>query len=190
MKTHVNTQVIDDATLRDCALAAGLRFGYLTQGDNSDAELRIETREGAVLNTVFIRHLAGKAYDAGKADAMAAREEFMRSEISAAWRDAITERRRQVEVEGFTDKHDDQYAKSEISELTRVAACYAIGTRELRFYKYTRGATSGGCWADLWPAHWLGWWKPKNRRYDLIRAIALLVAEVERMDRATERGGK
>ena len=37
---------------------------------------------------------------------------------------------------------------------------------------------------DLWP--WAAsWWKPKNRRRDLVRAAALIVAEIERIDRAT-----
>ena len=37
----------------------------------------------------------------------------------------------------------------------------------------------------LW--NWTGWsrdwWKPKNRRHDLVRAAALLIAEIERLDR-------
>lgn len=37
-----------------------------------------------------------------------------------------------------------------------------------------------------WP--WNGrWWKPTNRRRDLIKAGALIVAEIERLDRAEPR---
>jgi hypothetical protein len=35
-----------------------------------------------------------------------------------------------------------------------------------------------------WP--WLSkWWKPKDRRRDLVRAAALVIAEIERLDRAS-----
>ena len=35
----------------------------------------------------------------------------------------------------------------------------------------------------MWPGWAWSWWKPKNRRHDLIRAAALIVAEIERIDR-------
>jgi hypothetical protein len=31
------------------------------------------------------------------------------------------------------------------------------------------------------------WWQPKDRRRDLVRAGALIVAEIERLDRAASR---
>ena len=37
------------------------------------------------------------------------------------------------------------------------------------------------------PSYWPWeprWWKPKNPRRDLVRAAALLIAEIERLDRA------
>ena len=35
-----------------------------------------------------------------------------------------------------------------------------------------------------WPASWsTDWWKPKTPRRDLVRAAALLIAEIERIDR-------
>lgn len=38
---------------------------------------------------------------------------------------------------------------------------------------------------DAWPTTWAeDWWKPKNPRRDLVRAAALLIAEIERLDRA------
>ena len=38
-----------------------------------------------------------------------------------------------------------------------------------------------------WP--WsLDWWKPKDPRRDLVRAGALIVAEIERLDRQPARG--
>lgn len=82
------------------------------------------------------------------------------------------ERRRQVEVEGWTASHDDWHDKG---EMALAGACYAHPNLKM-----------------LWPADvpkewpWEDkWWKPKGRRRDLIRAAALIVAEVERLDRAT-----
>lgn len=87
------------------------------------------------------------------------------------------ERRRQVEAEGWAPSHDDAHQDG---QLAGAAACYAmhglqIGNNALaeRVRRLAR---------DLWP--WArGWWKPKDRRRDLVRAAALLVAEIERLDR-------
>lgn len=72
------------------------------------------------------------------------------------------ERRRQVEREGWTPEHDDQHNEG---GLSRAAACYATSSK------------GGWPWSDAD-------WKPKDRRRDLIRAAALIVAEIERLDRA------
>lgn len=83
------------------------------------------------------------------------------------------ERIRQHAEEGWTPEHDDQHGAG---ELARGAACYAM----------TRIIDDGWLLKQLWP--WdLRWWKPKSRRQDLIRAASLLVAEIERLDRAGSR---
>lgn len=172
---------VSDEQLERIARDAGMRVGYMgLKGCKPELVIESGRFPGGTLED--FRSLVRVAYEAGLEDGRAKREEFMRSDFSAAWRDAIRERRRQIEVEGFTDKHDEQYGKSPApNELVRAAACYALGTRDVFWSTPSLG---------VWPNHWRTWWKPKNRRYDLIRAIALLVAEVERMDRATERGGK
>jgi hypothetical protein len=39
-------------------------------------------------------------------------------------------------------------------------------------------------WLQIWP--WdRKWWKPTDRRRDLVKAAALILAEIERLDRAT-----
>lgn len=89
------------------------------------------------------------------------------------------ERRRQIEGEGWTPEHDDQHASG---EMAMAAAAYA--------YNAGQGET-GRSWnvgrhPVVWP--WSDeWWKPKDRRRDLVRAAALIVAEIERLDRAVER---
>ena len=78
------------------------------------------------------------------------------------------ERRRQINVERFSRSHDDQHVHG---DLARAAACYAI--------EDTWPRSSPLRWP--WAAHW---WKPKTARENLIRAGALIVAEIERLDRA------
>lgn len=90
--------------------------------------------------------------------------------MSDAIVDVINERNRQVVVEGWTAKHDDTHTAG---ELALAGAVYAVGPALLPF----------------WP--WdLDWWKPKDRRTDLVRAAALIVAEIERLDRLEEDGEK
>lgn len=87
-----------------------------------------------------------------------------------AWADVIAERRRQVAVEGWTPEHDDQWDRD---ELSAAAACYA-------YFGWVR--PSNGDAPTEWP--WdRQWWKPKGRRRDLVKAAALLLAEIERLDR-------
>lgn len=81
--------------------------------------------------------------------------------------DIAAERRRQIEVEGWAPEHDDAHTDG---HLTDAAACYALGPDQMRAVWY------------LWP--WdRHWWKPTTRRRDLVKAGALIVAEIERLDR-------
>lgn len=85
--------------------------------------------------------------------------------LSQAVLDVLAERRRQVEDEGFTPEHDDAHRNG---ELAKAATCYA---------------TVWPLAASYWP--WdLKWWKPGTVRRNLVKAAALLVAEIERLDRA------
>lgn len=86
---------------------------------------------------------------------------------TAAVRDVLAERRRQIETEGWTPEHDDTHREG---ELATAAACYI------------RPALRSATTDDPWP--WdEAWWKPRSRRRDLVRAAALIIAEVERLDR-------
>lgn len=76
--------------------------------------------------------------------------------------DVMAERQRQIHKELWTTAHDDKY---EDNELSRAAACYALGV------------------TAYWPLKWQGWWKPTSRRRDLVKAGALILAEIERLDR-------
>lgn len=93
--------------------------------------------------------------------------------------DAIaTERRRQIEVEGWTPEHDDTH---KAGELAAAAAAYAAAST---FYHADPYAAVLSIWP--WSRAWL---KPKNPRADLVRAGALIAAEIDRLDRL-EKGDK
>lgn len=83
--------------------------------------------------------------------------------------DVMNERDRQHNEEGWTPEHDDQHTDG---ELAKAAACYAVGF-----------STPPSYVPAFWPWE-ADWWKPTDRRRDLVKAAALLLAEIERLDRA------
>ncbi|QNB10003.1 hypothetical protein G5S34_17465 [Herbaspirillum frisingense] len=102
---------------------------------------------------------------------------------SAAARDVLAERRRQQEVEGWTPEHDDEHISGEISAL---AAFYAMppAAREWDASSTGFGETLGEA---MLPPDWRA--KPGDRREELKKSGALILAEIERLDRAAEKGG-
>ena len=93
--------------------------------------------------------------------------------MSDAARDVLAERQRQISAEGWTPEHDDEHADG---EMARAAACYA------RCAHVQMGAKAP-LPPNIWP--WLeAWWKPSTPRRDLVKAGALILAEIERLDRA------
>lgn len=90
------------------------------------------------------------------------------------------ERRRQIEEEGWTPEHDDEH---DGGELAAAAGCYALNAVDA--FHVDDFCNDGTPYQWPWDREW---WKPKNRRRDLIRAAALIVAEVERLDRNAEPG--
>lgn len=89
--------------------------------------------------------------------------------LSNASQDVLAERHRQVSAEGWSSAHDDQYQNSELPDA---AACYAINA-------HNQGFSTPAHWP--WPPEW---WKQTNPRRDLVKAGALILAEIERIDRA------
>lgn len=93
------------------------------------------------------------------------------------------ERARQIDVENWTPAHDDDEHAS--GQLARAACCYSWQASlddEYRIKWQDRPAPS-------WP--WdRKWWKSTTRRRDLIKAGALIVAEIERLDRAAPGHGE
>lgn len=84
------------------------------------------------------------------------------------------ERERQMNVEGWTLEHDDAHSRG---DMAKAAACYALNAGRAPEYADNSFIRS------YWPWDWK-WWKPRSSRRDLIKAGALIVAEIERIDRA------
>lgn len=105
----------------------------------------------------------------------------------------LTEKKRIVDVEGYTPAHDD---KLEHRELARAGMAYAQHYVE-RQWLYTGLDGKGACAEpeqygldeapSVWPDEWADGWKPKNPRRDLLRAAALLLCEIERIDRQADK---
>lgn len=104
---------------------------------------------------------------------------------SKAIADVIAERQRQIEKEGWTAEHDDNHTEN---DLARAALAY-VGhyvRRSWRFY-VNPADYSGAEAPDDWP--WDGPdWKPTTPRRDLVKAAALIIAEIDRIDRAIPEG--
>lgn len=98
---------------------------------------------------------------------------------SQAIHDVLAERQRQIYGEGFGALRDDNYRGA---ELARAGAAYAIASGETGKHRNLTNAQL----ATIWP--WsVEWWKPSTPRRDLVKAAALIIAEIERLDRAEAR---
>lgn len=89
----------------------------------------------------------------------------------AAIRSIAHERQRQIEGEGWTPERDDQYQQG---ELAKAAAGYVLHV------------LADQSWRSIWPFA-PQWFKPADPRRMLVKAGALVVAEIQRIDRAEVR---
>lgn len=92
-------------------------------------------------------------------------------QMTQAALDVLDERKRQQSEEGWTPEHDDEH---DLFELARAGACYAM--------------TAAGYQPDnamirqLWPFS-EGIRPSDQRRRDLVKAAATILADIERLDR-------
>lgn len=92
--------------------------------------------------------------------------------LTLAAASVLAERRRQVEQEGWTPESDAQYMGG---DMASAAGCYAL---------FGPPMNPVGNPPPYWP--WAAeWWKPTTSyRRNLVKAGALVLAEIERLDRA------
>lgn len=102
--------------------------------------------------------------------------------LTSAARDVLAERQRQFN--DWTPEHDDQHGDG---AMAAAAACYALhsaGDSAIGSGKLNRMAKANypKLVGNLWP--WgAEWWKPRESRRNLVKAGALILAEIERLDR-------
>lgn len=84
------------------------------------------------------------------------------------------ERQRQIASEGWSPFHDDTHTHG---QLAVSAARYAVAHTKLTAVKRTLGQ------AWRWQSCW---WKPKDPIRNLVRAGALIAAEIDRLQRKTD----
>lgn len=129
--------------------------------DEEDFDVREDVADGRVV-AADIAHMLAAAPD---------------KEVPQAWLDVQAERRRQITAEGWTPEHDDEHADG---QMAQAAGCYALHAGGIGT-DWPDGRQNGA--ALFWP-----WdkdsWKPTTPRRDLVKACALALAEIERLDRA------
>jgi len=96
---------------------------------------------------------------------------------SAALVHILQERLRQVS-DGYGPAHDDEHRRGEIAQAAASLTCIALVSID--------SAGNASYWAgnaeSFWPDDWTAL-SSKSQRQDLVRAAALLIAEIERLDR-------
>lgn len=112
---------------------------------------------------------ADRARDAGWFDP----EDFSKGAI-----DILKERERQETTEGWTPEHDDEH---DDGSLSGAAAAYAINASCMIYGPNGTPIEDPSTFGFMWD---LKWWKPRSPREDLVRAGALIAAEIDRLDRA------
>jgi len=147
--------VLQPSAARELALEEAARVAERTWPESGPLDMGHGARIAAAIRTLSSPDPA----DAGKVE----------GEQSAAARDVLAERRRQVEAEGWTPEHDDQHSNG---EMARAASCY-ITNKERR---HLPTVPLKWPWSDAW-------WKPDGYRRNLVKAGALILAEIERLDR-------
>ena len=112
-------------------------------------------------------------------EANARQKASAKEDHQSAWDDVLDERRRRIEIYGWTPGKNDALR---LGELASAAACYCHPEPCM---DETKGVPFS------WPFH-RKMWEPTDRRSDLVKAAALILAEIERLDRAAadlERSG-
>ncbi len=88
----------------------------------------------------------------------------------------LAERARQRTAEGFTTAHDDNHTDGALAAASAEYVLHASFTDE-------RDTFPPGKPSDIWPWE-KDWWKPTDPRSDMVKSVALGLAEVERLIRA------
>lgn len=118
--------------------------------------------------------------------------EAVKVEASQAARDVLAERQRQISAEGWTPDHDDEHKEGEMCFAAAGYACAASDALQAIEHQFDGdGQPTFNEPAALphrapWPHGWT--FKRAPVRRQLVKAGALILAEIERIDRLLARG--
>jgi hypothetical protein len=174
--SHLRAELEQVKRERDAAVSENFRIATTLSGYVQDYEERVDRFPVDPIGQAAPTIPEWKAKEASSHPSPEGELRSVAAEINA-------ERTRQISAEGWTPEHDDQHGNG---ELAHAAACYAAGFLPSDI----KDGTNLVPW--IWP--WdRKWWKPTNPRRCLIKAGALIIAEIERLDRAalsSQEGGK
>lgn len=94
----------------------------------------------------------------------------------------LTERIRQIQVEGFTPEHDD--ANRSAGQLSAAGACYGLATHQKALIHSKTGelGLKPSAAHPCWPFGPLAW-KPASIRRNSVKGTALMLADLVRLVR-------
>lgn len=140
------------------------------------------TQQNAALTAEQIKELHAQLDTARKTIRQFEEERASEQPLGRAFDDVLAERRRQINELGYTPDHDDDHVCGEISAY---AAVYAMppAARDWDASNTGYGSTFREA---LTPINWKVP-EDKDRREELVNATAMLIAEIERIDRAAQK---
>ncbi|HHG5658792.1 TPA: hypothetical protein ACPWRN_000403 [Pseudomonas aeruginosa] len=145
--------------------------------EKAENQVLREERNAALAN---VDALAVQVLKLGGTISLAHHRTDQAGQVPQAWLDVQAERRRQITAEGWTPEHDDEHSHG---QMARASACYALAGSSA-----PNDGTAALLVSLAWP--WdQQWWKPTSARRDLVKACALALAEIERLDRAAANQG-
>ncbi|MCO5091981.1 hypothetical protein [Bosea sp. (in: a-proteobacteria)] len=100
--------------------------------------------------------------------------------------DVLAERRRQVQAEGFDARHDAKYRNAELLAAALTYGARAAVTIKLRARGTSDEEIEQASARHGVPASWpwgRNWWKPHPLRKCLVIAAALIIAQIDAIDR-------
>ncbi|AOX10704.1 hypothetical protein Q5O_20715 [Pseudomonas putida JB] len=169
-----------------CAGAASCRSLDKAEGEQPDLnfQLLLLAERSCPLLEDWVQHTS--VSDQGLNDQINETRELLEAQSptwSTAVRDLLVERCRQVREEGHTLERDDLHTEGQLAQAASAYAFWADprGARQDDHIDYLNSTPTG-----LWP--WAKeYWKPASPRVMLIKADALILAEIERLDRQHSR---
>jgi hypothetical protein len=166
----VGEPVDDDWHLRGYAYASKQATTCAGCGKHKHTPLRIDAMGGHVCLTCIDQKLGALLGEFGYPPAQAV-------DLGTGVKAIADERERQLQVEGFSRDYDQQYREG---ELARAATAYVqLAAMDLQVGSRKHIASQEPPFFWPWAQEW---WKPVDARRDLVRAGAMIAAQIDLID--------